>query len=827
MTGTNMDWNDISKLDSSKVYLLPLKSFKTNMATRLELLEKNGYSPEEAINLLDNSVNDDICYCNPIFDNENMIYPLFGDIDYCPIERPKTIIKHLSEALEVAEEDIALTKNETTEKNSYHFVIRSAEGTIQEQKQFFENYNKNIPSIPIDTNIYKAGVFKCPNQLKEKEPNTRHRVVAGEMRDFLLMRYPGAKRIIFREKEEKKPISVEMLDSQPIENDNKLLEVKECLERLSQIPLHYEFKEWYKVGFSLIMHLGYGEEVFKLFLEWSQKDPNTNRICNETKMREVWNNWTKDFINKTYKREALGIRYLCRMAGIKRSRAKVEKEDTKDQSIEMQLLELVKDSDLMDNLKIKIDGDSKNIEFYLFNDTLGLWYRDRPEVERYIYNLALNAGITKLTKSNLKGAVDLLVNIDGLRDKTTDFDKKPYLLGFNNMIYDFRDKCFRKGNYGDYVSMTVGYDWREPTDEELSGVANVIKKIFPIEEERECALRIMATGLTGYNLQQFTTFYGTGRNGKGVINRLMFNLLGKDFSYNANSAILSEKQKTGGCPELSNMSKKRYIVFKEPDSRQHINNTIMKSLTGGDTVSARALYQATTEQVNNGTYLVEANELPKYASKMDNAEFQRLVNIPFRSEFGIVDSEIEDYENKIWVYKANGKIDNLEWYERHRYAFFKILSVYACEFCSSEVLKIALPKSIVEATNEYILYSNDITNWFNDTFERLEETKERSKILYGEYVFLKDIYEMFKVSDLYMNMTKIEKRKYNKKEVDNIIRKNQLLGKGNIIERGTFPDENGVKKEYYSPILINYRVRDSYLVSNNKGLSGLLLELDD
>ena len=44
------------------------------------------------------------------------------------------------------------------------------------------------------------------------------------------------------------------------------------------------------------------------------------------------------------------------------------------------------------------------------------------------------------------------------------FDNNPDLLGFKNMVYDLKLGQFRPYKRSD---MTTGYDWREPTAEEI------------------------------------------------------------------------------------------------------------------------------------------------------------------------------------------------------------------------------------------------------------------------------------------------------------------------------------------------------------------------
>jgi phage/plasmid-associated DNA primase len=95
---------------------------------------------------------------------------------------------------------------------------------------------------------------------------------------------------------------------------------------------------------------------------------------------------------------------------------------------------------------------------------------------------------------------------DGTNDDII-FDDKWWLLGFNNVVYDMKEQKFRNYDYSDYVATTTGYDWREPTEEELNTVNELINLIFPIEDERNLYLQILATGLDGRCLEKFIILF--------------------------------------------------------------------------------------------------------------------------------------------------------------------------------------------------------------------------------------------------------------------------------------------------------------------------------
>jgi putative DNA primase/helicase len=218
------------------------------------------------------------------------------------------------------------------------------------------------------------------------------------------------------------------------------------------------------------------------------------------------------------------------------------------------------------------------------------------------------------------------------RNDNVNFDDKWWLLGFNNIVYDLKEQEFRKYKYDDYIATTTGYDWREPTEEELKTVNNLINLIFPVEDERELYLQILSTGLDGRCLEKFIIANASGGNGKGLINDLCLAAVG-NYGLLGNNSILFESSKTGSNPEKANMHKKRLIIFREPASKNKFQNAVIKELTGGGTFSARTHHEKETQKELNLTMIIEANKRPLLSEEPQEAELRRIIDINFRSTF--------------------------------------------------------------------------------------------------------------------------------------------------------------------------------------------------
>ena len=66
-----------------------------------------------------------------------------------------------------------------------------------------------------------------------------------------------------------------------------------------------------------------------------------------------------------------------------------------------------------------------------------------------------------------------------------------------------------------------------------------------------------------------------------------------------------------------------------------------------------------------------------------------------------------------------------------------------------------VPASIRERTKSYLQQSSQIMAWFDDNYEMIDDKELFIKIA--------DVHDKFIISDLFENLTKADKRKFNKK----------------------------------------------------------------
>jgi phage/plasmid-associated DNA primase len=315
---------------------------------------------------------------------------------------------------------------------------------------------------------------------------------------------------------------------------------------------------------------------------------------------------------------------------------------------------------------------------------------------------------------------------------TFEFNENPNLFAFKNKKFNFKTNQFEELSKDDYITMDTTYPYVEPTECEMEYIKNLIIKIFPNPEIRKSYLSIMYSCLLGYTKDKFVIANGSGGNGKGVINELLMYTLG-EYAFEGSVGTLVEKMKTGGAsPEIAGMNNKRLIRFKEPNATDKIKLGNLKQLCDNDSINARFNYSNSTKTLLKGTLILENNKRLKFDGTPDEAEARRFMDIHFESTFTSDLELLAKYKRQglTNVFEAEEGLKTMEFKKKYSCALFKYLIMEAPR-------KIYTAREVKERTNEYIEANNDLFCWFKDCF--IEQQ--------GDYLKIKDIYDLYKVSD--------------------------------------------------------------------------------
>jgi phage/plasmid-associated DNA primase len=772
-------------------------------------------------------------------------YQFFGDCDKFRglfSDFSKILINFLNKHynIQITEIDISYTENKSI-NGSFHYSIPTLYGSCKKLKEIHTNLLEKHKDIffyqtdiadnyqkVIDTTIYSKHWFRLPNQLKEQYKNTEHIIKRGKIEDFILgniekdskciddykfidndkitvkiKKINNKKNIIVDEKinivnEQSKNIKDEQLNNNSLEEkikteyvNDKFMLFKKFFDECYKKDRFDDYNDWITVGFAIKNR--FGDDGFDLFNYFSTKGIKYEGI-NETKKK--YESFT---LNDIEKKSTIASLYYFAL---------------KDNKIKY--IELIKKYSLFKNFDMTSTDIAKYIQHLKPNDFMWkedilycyngkYWEKNVEIMKHYISNElhdflkniivdcfwddkefnSMKNSLKRLKGQSLKKEV-IETTKEYIKNNDIEFDNKWWLFGFNNCVYDLKEQRFREYKYDDYVSLTTGYDWYEPTGEQMEKVYEILLQIFPDSDIRQLYLTILSTGFEGRCLEKLIIANGNGRNGKGMIDDLSLVAFG-NYALIGNNALLFETSKTGSNPEKSNMHKKRLVIFKEPPKERKIQNSVYKELTGGGTFSARGLFESNTEKKLHNTTILECNEKPLFAEEPTEADTNRIIDILFMSHF----TSDPDKLMKPYNYPINVDYKTDEFKENHKRALLKILfekhKIYA-----NNGYKLNIPENVKYRTSEYLEKSCDILSWFKDNYEQTNDKKD--------FIKLKDVYENYKGSDFYFNLTKNKKQEHNYKYFINYFSNNQLFSKFYI-----------EKSSDKSNFLTNFKLKDEII----------------
>lgn len=309
------------------------------------------------------------------------------------------------------------------------------------------------------------------------------------------------------------------------------------------------------------------------------------------------------------------------------------------------------------------------------------------------------------------------------------FENNPYLFAFSDgKCIDIRTGQERDIQKEDYLIISCGYSIPSWDKVDMTKINNVLNETFSSNEIKKTFLSLVACYLCGKNINEiFTFWYGTGRNGKGILNDTIQKMLGSYFkSIKSEQLTLLEKNKNGANSELAQCEYIRCFMASEPDFQEKLQIGFIKKLTGGDNLQVRDLFCSSKEIRPCFTPTLQCNKRIKL-SDMDEAIRKRIINIPFNNVF--TDNPEPNTNERQIDKKLKIKIENDPDFS-YGLLFLVLQSwketqgiVYICD-------------EVKESTEEYMVQNNPLKDWFENNYELVDIIGIHSSIedLSREYI---------------------------------------------------------------------------------------------
>jgi P4 family phage/plasmid primase-like protien len=178
-----------------------------------------------------------------------------------------------------------------------------------------------------------------------------------------------------------------------------------------------------------------------------------------------------------------------------------------------------------------------------------------------------------------------------LANSIGEFDRDPFLLNFKNGTVELRTGVFRDHRREDLITKQVPYSF-DP-DAECPTFMHFLDEITCGEREIvEFLHRALGYSLTGTtDAQCMFIAFGEGANGKSTLLNLFQDMLG-DYAMNTPvQTFVVKKNDNGASDDIARLRGARYVTAAEAEANQRLAESLLKRVTGGDTITARPLFK--------------------------------------------------------------------------------------------------------------------------------------------------------------------------------------------------------------------------------------------
>lgn len=217
-----------------------------------------------------------------------------------------------------------------------------------------------------------------------------------------------------------------------------------------------------------------------------------------------------------------------------------------------------------------------------------------------------------------------------------EFDANKLLLTVPNGTLDLRTGAIRPHNPADMLTQATNVIFDPKASSPLWQA--FLEKVLPDAEVRDFLQKFVGYCLTGsVKERMIVVLYGRGRNGKSVLLRVLYELLGPYAGTIRPDMLLVR----GGEPhptEEAALQGKRLVVTSEVRKGRRFDEEKVKGLTGGDIRAARRMQEDFWDLKPTAKIVVAANHKPGVADASDSF-WDRMALIPFKVR--LADDEVD------------------------------------------------------------------------------------------------------------------------------------------------------------------------------------------
>jgi DNA polymerase I len=237
-------------------------------------------------------------------------------------------------------------------------------------------------------------------------------------------------------------------------------------------------------------------------------------------------------------------------------------------------------------------------------------------------NAKINAATRLGDKRRIAPALDFARANQGLVISTAQLDQDPYLLGVENGVVDLRTGSFHKHSPDVFVTRSCACEF-DPRAQ-CPAFVRFFEEVQPDPEMREFLQRLCGYTLTGAMGEHILPFhYGVGRNGKGTfLEQVVLKVMGSYAAKVTDSLVYIDKRGSKPDLEIAGLCGIRFALGEENADKGHLNERLLKSMTGADRQKGRFHYKDYFEYDPTAKIHLVGNHRPVISGR-DNGIWRR------------------------------------------------------------------------------------------------------------------------------------------------------------------------------------------------------------
>ena len=243
-------------------------------------------------------------------------------------------------------------------------------------------------------------------------------------------------------------------------------------------------------------------------------------------------------------------------------------------------------------------------------------------------------------------------------------DAEPDTINARGNVIDLRTGNVRRTQPRDYITKSMDADY-EPSALCPQFDAFLDRIMKGSLELKDYLQRAVGYSLTGHTREQcFFIAHGAGANGKSVFLNLIKKLMGNYALTTPMTSLVGGKNSSGASNDIARLRGARFVSATEGEANQKLRESLIKQFTGGDTVSARFLFQEFFDFTPTFKLWMATNHKPQ-VSGADPATWRRIHLIPFNvvippaEQDGELPSKLENELPGVLNWAIEGSVD---WY---------------------------------------------------------------------------------------------------------------------------------------------------------------------